>query len=254
MSMKRGQATTFMVLGLVVLAAVVLLFFMRGQFLFGPVTVEKIEDKAMGPIRDHIDDCVNEVAPDYFERIGLQGGYLRTPEDTYRLYDGITVSYLCYNMEDLPTCYNRYLTVGEMETQLEDAIREGLGTCLNVKKLAKGLDVYLGDLKVDVDVGDYNSIVNVNFPVKIGRGDVFVEEDEFETVLDVPLGALFGVARDIIEIETQVGEFEQLVYMLSHKGQFVIDKKKPYPDKMYILTSKDSEYIFQFFVQGEPGY
>ena len=254
MFMKKGQATTFMILGLVILATVVLLFFLRGQFLFGPITVDKIQDKAMGPIMDHIGDCVNEVAPDYFERIGLQGGYLKTPKDTYKLYDGVSVSYLCYNMENVPVCYSRYLTVGDMENQLENAIMEGLGTCINIKKLAKGLDLNLGKLNVDVDVGDYSSIINLNFPIRLGRGDVYVEEDNFETVLDVPLGALHGVAMDIVEVETQVGEFEQLIYMLSHKGQCVIDKKKPYPDKMYILTSKDSDYIFQFFVQGEPGY
>jgi len=39
--------------------------------------------------------------------------------------------------------------------------------------------------------------------------------------------------------------------MLGHRGQFVIDKKRPYPDKLYILKSKDSDYVFQFFVQGE---
>ena len=135
-------------------------------------------------------------------------------------------------------------------------------SALGTKKMFNNVNKLLGKTPRDVstdDLGIYLQQVgldNIRIPNIIdgGRGDVFIEEDEFETVLDVPLGALFGVARDIIEVETQVGEFEQLVYMLAHKGQFVIDKKKPYPDKMYILTSKDSEYVFQFFVQGEPGY
>jgi hypothetical protein len=251
---KRGQATTFVILGLVILAVVILLFFLREQFIFGPVTTQKLEQQGLDPIRDHISECVDKVAPDYFERIGLQGGYLSTPPDTFKKINGIPVSYLCYNIEGENVCYNRYLTVGNMESQLANAIREGLSTCINLKSFARGADVDVGALKVSVDIGSYNSIVNVNMPVKITKGDVYVEEDTFGTELDLPLGALYDVARDIIEAETKIGEFDQLSYMLVHKGQFVIDKKRPYPDKMYILKTKDDEYLFQFFVQGEPSY
>ena len=249
---KKAQATTFIVLGLVIVAVVVLLGYARSQFLFGPVSVDRLNQVGLEPIRDHINECVEEVAPDYFERIGIQGGYLSTPEDTFRKVGGESVSYLCYNMEDVPTCYNRYLTLSEMETQLSSAIREGLSSCINLKGFSKGATLTVGSLDVRVDIGDYQSIVEVNMPVKIQKGDLFVEEEDFSTTLEVPLGALYGVSRDIIEVETSAGEFDQLGYMLTHKGQFTIDKKRPYPDKLYILETKDDDYIFQFFVQGEP--
>ena len=249
---KRGQATSFVVLGLVILAVVILLVYLRGQFIFGPVTTQKLEDKGLTPIKNHITACVDKVAPDYFERIGLQGGYLSTPPDTFKKMEGVPISYLCYNIEGENACYNRYLTVENMEEQLANAIKEGLSGCINLKGFAKGADLSVGALNVAVDIGSYESLITVEMPIKIQKGDVFVEANDFSTTLDVPLGALFDVARDIIEVEATIGEFDQLAYMLIHKGQFVIDKKKPYPDKLYILTSKDSDYVFQFFVQGEP--
>jgi hypothetical protein len=106
-------------------------------------------------------------------------------------------------------------------------------------------------MNIDVSIGDYESFVDVNLPIKIQSGDTFVEESEFNIKLEIPLGALFEVSRDIIKSETTLGEFDQVPYMLGHKGQFVIDKKRPYPDKLYILKTKDSDYVFQFFVQGE---
>ncbi len=249
---KKGQATSFVVLGLVILVVVILLVYLRGQFIFGPVTTQKLEDKGLTPIKEHITACVNEVAPDYFERIGLQGGYLSTPPDTFRKINDVPVSYLCYNVADEVTCYNRYLTLGTMEEQLSNAIREGLSSCINLKGFAKGADLSIGALTVDVEIGSYESLVTVNMPIKIQKGDVFVEESDFSTELDLPLGVLFGVARDIIDAEATIGEFDQLAYMLLHKGQFVVEKKRPYPDKLYILQSKDDDYVFQFFVQGEP--
>ncbi|MBT4577356.1 hypothetical protein HOB91_03440 [Candidatus Woesearchaeota archaeon] len=249
---KSGQATTFIVLGLVIVAVIVLLSYARSQFLFGPVSIDKLNQVGLEPIRDHIEECVEDVAPDYFERIGVQGGYLSTPVDTFRKVGGESVSYLCYNMENVPTCYNRYLTLGGMESQLSQAIKEGLSSCINLKGFAKGATLTVGSLNVEVDIGDYQSIVEVNMPVKIQKGDLSVEEGDFSTTLEVPLGALYGVSRDIIEVETSVGEFDQLGYMLIHQGQVEIDKQRPYPDKLYILETRDDDYIFQFFIQGEP--
>ncbi len=248
---KLGQATTFVVLGIVILGVVLLIGYARNQFLFGPVSIEKLQQKGMGPIENHIEECVLEIAPDYFETIGLQGGYLATPQDTYRRYLGEPISYLCYNMEDDPTCYNRYLTRNEMEIQLEEVIYVGLGNCLSFGGFARGADVSIGEMEVDVIIGEYESFVDVNVPIKIQSGEAFVEENKFGATLDIPLGALFEVSRDIIKAETTLGEFDQVPYMLGHRGQFVVDKKRPYPDKLYILKSKDDDYIFQFFVQGE---
>jgi hypothetical protein len=248
---RRGQATTFIVLGLVVVAVVVLLGYARSQFLFGPVSIDKLNQVGLEPISDHIEECVDDIAPEYFERIGLQGGYLSTPEDTFRNVGGVSVSYLCYNMEDVPVCYNRYLTLSDMEIELSSAIKGGLSSCINLKGFAKGATLTVGSLDVAVDIGEYNSIINVQMPVKIQKGNLAVEESDFSTTLEVPLGALYSVSRDVIELETTIGEFDQLAYMLLHKGQYVIDKKRPYPDKLYISKIKDDNYIFQFFIQGE---
>jgi len=249
---KKGQATSFVVLGIVILAVAILLIYLRGQFIFGPVTIQKLEEKGITPIREHITECVNKVAPDYFDRIGMQGGYLSTPLDTYKKINGIPISYLCYNIENSETCYSRYLTLDSMEEQLSKAIKEGLSSCINLKGFAKGADLSVGALDVEVQIGNYESLVNIDMPIKIQKGDVSAEENDFGTKIDVPLGALFGVTREIIEGEAKSGDFDQLSYMLLHKGNFIIDNKKPYPDKLYILKTKDSDYIFQFFVQGEP--
>jgi len=155
-------------------------------------------------------------------------------------------------MEENDACYSRYLTRSDMETQLAQAIRQGLSGCINLQAFSRGVELTAGSLAVDVAIGDYTSSVKISMPLKLQKGDVLVEEDTFITTLDIPLGALYDVSRDVLDGETTVGEFDQLGYMLTHQGNFVIDKKRPYPDKLYILQTKDSPYVFQFFVQGEP--
>ena len=74
---------------------------------------------------------------------------------------------------------------------------------------------------------------------------------EFKEVVDKPLGDLYEVSQDILDYESQFGDFDQLIYMLSKKGDYFIYKKRPYPDKLYIINDKERKLTFQFFVQGE---
>lgn len=248
---KKGQVTAFVILGIVILAGVILILYLRGQFFFGPATPSSLSAR-ITPIKEHITSCIQEVSPEYIERIGMQGGHLKLGDDTYRKREDIPISYLCYNIESKPTCYNRMLLISEMENELNDAIRKGLATCINLGKYKKGFEITTGTLDVKTEIGEESVLVNVNYPITLTKGETKASEDKYSVNLNYPLGKLYNAAQDIIDAHTTTGNFEQLRYMLDHKGEYTIEVMKPYPDILYILTAKGSPYIFQFFVQGEP--
>src|SRR3989344_367522 len=133
---KRGQATIFIIIGLVIAILIVLIFFVRNAFFFGPVTTENLQ-KELSPIQQHIITCTEDVSPDYIEKLGLQGGYLLTPEDSYRLHESNQISYLCYDIQNSPLCYNRMLTKEHMEKELAESINFGLMQCLDIMSFKK---------------------------------------------------------------------------------------------------------------------
>ncbi|MBI5133643.1 MAG: hypothetical protein HZA83_02925 [Thaumarchaeota archaeon] len=147
---------------------------------------------------------------------------------------------------------NRMLTKEHMEDELKNAIKNDLNTCLNLGKFKKGFEMTTGNSDINVDIREDVTVVTLNMPVTVRKDEISYREDKFEGGIKVPLGRLFEAALDIVDVETEFGEFEQLSYMLAHKGEYVIEKKRPYPDKLYILKTKDSGYIFQFFIQDEP--
>ncbi len=250
--MKKGQITTFAIIGIVLVAAVLLILYLRGQFFFGPVTPATLGDKLQG-ISEHVTTCVQETAPDYIKRIGLQGGHLKTPEDTYRLREDIPISYLCYNIPDSPTCSNRLLLRSDMEKELGIAIDQALAGCIDLGKFGRGYELSTsGKRKINVSIGDAVVTVDILLPIVLRKGEVQIDEDTFTTNFNYPLGELYEVSQDIINREAELGEFDQLSYMLAKRGRYIIEKDKPYPDKFYQLRTKDSTYIFQFFVEGEP--
>jgi hypothetical protein len=246
----RGQISGFAILGIVLVAVVILLFFLRDQI--GIVLPGNLGGTS-ADIGEHIRDCLQDVAPEYIERIGLQGGYLSTPEDTFRLYEGTPVSMLCYDIEGQSICRNRMLTLSDMEQELSEAIDQGLNTCINFGLFQKkGYDLTIGQRDVQVEIGPSVTKVTMIQPLHVVKGDTVVDHQEFFETFDVPLGRLYDVSQDIVNAEASMGEFDQLPYMLAHKGQYIIEKKKPYPDKLYILQTKDHPYLFQFFIEGEP--
>ncbi|MEM4244799.1 MAG: hypothetical protein QXR60_01160 [Candidatus Nanoarchaeia archaeon] len=252
---KRGQLTVFIIIGVVlVIVVALLLYYKTNIFLVNP-TAEDLNIR-LDDIREHIIRCTGKVGEPPIRQIGLQGGYLSTPPDTYRLYNDSTISYLCYSMPGTPYCVNRMLTRSDMEKQLSAAIDFGLQTCVDVHGFQKfgSFDIITPKKwTVDTRIGSDMVVVTVNYPVRLRsrRSDVEVSAQEFTTTFNYPLGYLYDVSQDILDYETQYGEFDQMIYMLSKRGQVRIEKKKPYPDKLYILSKYDNDYIFQFFVQGE---
>ena len=252
---KRGQVTTFVILGVIIVALVLIFLYARQTILLPPTREGLLTE--MDSIKKHINDCTQSVSEDPIRAIGLQGGYLATPEDTYILYNDSKISYLCYSIENSPRCYNRLLLLGHIEDELNDAIEFGLNGCLDIKSFERFRNfnvVLTEEPDVNVDIRKDKILVNIDYPtiLKSKRDALEVRQDNFAVSLEYPLGELYDVAQEILEAETQIGDMDILSYMIFKRGKYKIYKQKPYPDKIYILKREDHPYIFQFAVQGQP--
>ncbi|MDI6737371.1 MAG: hypothetical protein QME12_02535 [Nanoarchaeota archaeon] len=257
MNTKRGQVTLFVILGIVIVAIIVLLLAFRKDIMPMTGTPENL-DKVMRNIDKGIKECMANSADEPIKRIGLQGGYLSTPEGSYRRWNDNAISYLCYNQAGKETCTNRFLTLGNMERQLSEAIKENMGKCFDIEGFAdlgliKTIEVMPVD-NMDVKVIITKDIVTVELNAKVevkGSGGSKVNK-KFEVPIRSPLGELYDVSQDILDAETAIGRFDQLTYMLAKMSRYTIYIQKPYPDKIYQIKLREKDYIFQFAVEGEP--
>jgi hypothetical protein len=252
---KRGQVTTFVILGVIIVAIVLIFLFARQNILLPPSKEDL--NLEMESIRRHVSQCAIDVSEDPIRVMGLQGGYLATPQDTYRLYNDSQVSYLCYGLENSPRCYNRLLLISHMESELNEALEFSLRNCIDIGGFERfrNFDIITNkDPTVDTNIRTNKILVNVDYPVtlKSRRDDTQVSIDKFSVSLDYPLGELYDVSQEILSGETQLGDSDILSYMIFKRGKYKIYKQKPYPDKIYIIKREDNPYIFQFAVQGRP--
>lgn len=259
MKPKKGQVALFAVVGILILILIGFTLYTRTNvFLVNPG--EDDLNAELDSIRTHIQECIRETADGDIGKpivdIGFQGGYLKQGADTFRLYNDNRISYLCYNMENTEQCMNRMLLKEDMEQSIIDDVSINIGSCLDVQSFRQfgGFDIITGGMNVMADIEKDNVKVTLDYPItlKSKRSDASVSARQFNAVINYPLGDLYDVANTIIDFETEFGDFDQFAYMLQKKGKYIIEKKKPYPDKLYILSRRDSPYVFQFFVQGEP--
>lgn len=247
---KRGQATLFIILGIILVVLVAVYFIGVKQEIIPPLLSGGDASAQMSAVDQHVRECMNEIGGQYVTQIAMQGGYLAPAADTYRLYNDTQVSYLCWNQAGVGTCTNRLLTVSRMEEDLTVAIEGALGSCINVYEESDDIEAAESwELSVDIQRDTVDLVLY--YPVSIDDGDNVISEDEFSESLQVPLGELYDVSQDIVNYHAVNGDFEQLIYMLSKLSRYTIYKYKPYPDVLYQVKLREDSFVFQFAIQGE---
>jgi hypothetical protein len=247
---KRGQTTIFIILGVVLVILVAIFLVGRQTELIPELFPAGDAQSEMGEIDEHVTDCLNEIGTQYITQIALQGGYLSVGADTYRMWNDTTVSYLCWSLDN-GLCSNRLLTERYMEDQLENVLGEALSTCINVYDYSDEVSA-AGDWALEVDVTQSAVVLDLDYPVEITKEDgTTAAVDGFSESVDVPLGELYDVAMDVVNMEAAYGDFDTLLYMLGKSGRYTIYKMKPYPDVLYQVKMRNEDFYFQFAIQGQ---
>lgn len=260
---KRGQVSTFAIIGIILIVLIALFLFLRDRIYFGPASERSLQDE-FPPIEEHIKNCLTEKGTERIRQMGLQGGYLNPAEGTYLPYLNNKVSYRGWNIQNQRYCRARILTEKDMENALSLKLKDDLRTqCLNIGSFRKiGFNVEeIGDLKIDVDIGEDTTLLTANQKIKISKNDISVEEDKFTANINLPFGRLYDTSLDVVREECGSGIFDTLLYNIAKtqttNKPYICQKLQPYPDKIYICKIKDiptpkNEYIFQFAIEDEP--
>ncbi len=245
---KRAQVTTFIIIGIIILAVAGLFLFARNYGL--GISPERLLASKRAGIESRIDECAKSQAERALEIIGKQGGTL-TPIKS-KMFNGYKVNYLCYNLPNNEACVNRVLTLKDMEDELSRFIENNLRNCININDFrSSAYSLQPGNLEVSTTIGQDNVLIIVDYPITLSKDQARITFSRHTSTVNVPLGRLYLTAIDIIDSEAQVGDFDPLPYMLFH-NLARIEKQRPFPDKIYIMSIRTIPFIFQFAIEGEP--
>jgi hypothetical protein len=238
---RRGQVTIFIIIGIIIVAAVIL------AVSFFPGIRTAISGQEETP-ESYIQTCIEKDIAETAEKISLQGG--SSDPEYYALYEGTKIQYLCYTSEDRKLCSLQKPGLKKLiETEIRDAIDDRVDACFDALKGSYerknyAVEISLGEKTVElfpekvVSTFDYSAILT--------KGEETLEHDSFAVTVNSNLYELASIADSIARLESEAGNIEPAGYMTIYPYLKVERAGKSDGTKVYILTHKKTGAKFQF--------
>lgn len=237
---KRAQVTLFVIIAIVIVAAVVFLVLYKPSIAPAPT----VEDPS-----SYIEKCSKDATSDAINTISMQGGLIN-PQN-YILYDQQKVAYLCYTTEYYKGCVNQQPLLKEtVEAQITEKIKPTVQKCVDnvvTEYKGKGYTVTSGALSIETVLQPRKVYINVRDQIVLTKGEA-VRYEKFNSILSHPLYAFVMLSNEIVNSEASEGDFDQLTYMLLH-NDIDIDKKRTNVSTIYTLQDRKTNKQFVFAVK-----
>ena len=187
---KKGQITMFIILGVIVLFAAGIMFFLMNQKA-EEVTVEVPTE--FQNVNQFIVSCASQTTKTAIQDMALNGGYY----------------YFKLKYVDLNYSKPMYYYVGgevkqpsrkRLESEIAVYVETELMRCVNnFSAFDSSYTFSYGQPKAEVTVNAADVDVNINFPVKIKKGDRTFDVSDFSSKVNARLGYMSTIAEQIVK-------------------------------------------------------
>jgi len=211
--LKRGQVTIFIILGIVIVAAVGLFLYL-GDFFEG-AEIDKEDSEAfvasqIEPTKKVVRDCVKESLIDSILFVSIQGGYFDPVH--YELVGGYNISYSCKDgVNELPLL--DFISGEILEYMAQDSEIEKITDCIGtgfdvIEGTGIDLDYSFNDLSLfEPQITNEKAIQQINFPLSLSSYDSVANVNELVIEVKTSLRSVYVIAVDIVNEECGNGNF-----------------------------------------------
>lgn len=254
---RKGQVTIFIILGLIVVGAAALVYFLYPQ----------IQSTFFGTTdpSGFIQTCMEDKIKETVTKISLQGGSVN-PGHSFSYYNNelgglYNVEYLCYTNKDFQPCVMQQPVLhGHMMNEIKIEIEPTATECFKQLKESydrRGYSTNLpegGETIVDILPDRVVVIFNKEFTITKGESQRY---EQFRVLVNNNLYELSAIANSILNWEIKYGDADTGAYMFYYHNLLVEKKEQSDGTKIYILTDLNTNDVFQFATRSfawPPGY
>ena len=160
---------------------------------------------------------------------------------------------MCFRLPDSNKCANSGLTRIELENELTNFLTARIKNCINIESFRddQRYEMQVSDFDFKTNILDKTVLFNITYPIILNRKGIEAKVSGFSKIIENPIGIIQEVVSDILNVESEIGSFDNVMYTLSKKSEFTIIQKRPIPDTIYVITHRDYPYEFQFAIKGE---
>lgn len=241
---KRGQATIFVIVGILIVVAVALIYS------FYP----RIRTVITGEIvpNDYLRECIKPSVDSGIETLSSQGGYA-APEG-YILYKGKQIKYLCYTTQYYQPCtVQQPLLKQKFENELNNIIKKRAEECVVQMKTAfekKGYTVSASEnVQSSVKIVPENTRIKISSPMQITKESTQSFSD-FDIDIPSKMYNLLMISTSIIDYESTYGDSSTDTFMAYYPNLIVEKTKLMDGSKIYAVSDVTTSEKFTFASRG----
>jgi hypothetical protein len=230
---RKGQATLWIILAIVLLAAILLFFFL---FNSEPSLIMPDGTSVANP-QQYIEECISQELYETIDILLPRGGFV-APKN-YKIYRGIPIEYLCEHEGFYAPCIMQHpMLLREIEEQLETQTHIATSECfaqlrreISARGGAMTYDSFSYELDLDPDVVR----VTVFTDATVTLHDLTARYHQFNVNIKTPLYNLVSIALEIAAQESKYCYFEYVGYSITYPRYRVTKDALSDPTKFYLI-------------------
>ncbi len=216
MGKKKGQITSFIIIGILLLFSVGLLIYVSQ--LRGGITIFAQQES---PLQQYIGTCLELTAKDAINLIGATGGYMEVPENI-AINERAYFAFAPKTQPKIPLWYYRQEprvpTMTSIESNISQYIVDNINSCLgDFTEFKSQFELSSrGNISAETIVSETGVTIELNYPLETRelQSGVISRTDFVTRAIEVRLGRMYAMAVDILRSENQQLFFENLTVEL----------------------------------------
>lgn len=194
MLLKRGQITTFLVIGVIILFVTGMVLYVRSVLVEEQAAPAPAGAVETAPLKNYVEACLKSVGEDAVIQVGKTGGFM----------EPVPLPSITYNETDIYYWYYVNETISPSKEVIENEIQNyiilNLESCLadfeNFK--AQGYNITTGLIYPNVTIASNSVFMKINYPVTMKRGRAESIVPDFEASVNVRLGKILDTVEELI--------------------------------------------------------
>lgn len=178
---KRGQVTLFIIIAIVIVAAIVLIIFLRHGFR------KELAEVDVAEVKEYISSCLDLKTKEAVLFIARQGGYYTLPAESINFLDEQAAYYWKSNKNLVPT-------IADVEKELNAWLEDNVQDCF----VLAGYDITKESCSVSSAIAETVS-VGFDCPIVIKKGAAVSRIEAFSSSVDAPVAKLLDVSGRAVE-------------------------------------------------------
>ncbi len=237
---KRGQMTIFIIIGIIIIAAVVLYFLFRPR-------LGGIFEGAFSP-NSYLSACVEPEVRRGVDLLSKQGSY-RDVEEGSVLYQGEKIKYLCYIEGYYKTCVvQQPMIKNNFESQLNDMVKGKADQCMRnliAEYERRGYKVNSGGINSEVSIIPSKILVVFNSQLTVNK-ETTQKFDRFDVGIDSEMYDLLFISSSIVDYESSLGDSASELYLQYYPNLRIEKIKLDDGTKIYKVRNVITKEEFKF--------